>query len=93
MKKKVLALLLTTAMVVTGLVGCGTKEEAAPAAEAATEEAAPAEEAASAEEAAPAETAENFKVGITIQSLENSYWAGVFGEVEVLLKERINCIK
>ncbi|MDD2968487.1 MAG: sugar ABC transporter substrate-binding protein [Lachnospiraceae bacterium] len=86
MKKKVLALLLTTAMVVAGLVGCGTKEEAAPA-EAATEEAAPA-----AEEAAPAEeaeaAAENFKVGITIQSLENSYWAGVFGEVELLLKEK-----
>lgn len=29
-----------------------------------------------------------FKVGITIQSLENSYWAGVFGEVEELLKEK-----
>lgn len=29
-----------------------------------------------------------FKVGITIQSLENSYWAGVFGEVEQLLKAK-----
>ena len=29
-----------------------------------------------------------YKVGITIQSLENSYWAGVFGEVENLLKEK-----
>ena len=29
-----------------------------------------------------------FKVGITIQSLENSYWAGVFGDVETLLKEK-----
>lgn len=29
-----------------------------------------------------------YKVGITIQSLENSYWAGVFGEVEKLLKEK-----
>ena len=29
-----------------------------------------------------------FKVGITIQSLENSYWAGVFSEVEALLKEK-----
>ena len=26
-----------------------------------------------------------FKVGITIQSLENSYWAGVFGEVKKML--------
>jgi ribose transport system substrate-binding protein len=28
------------------------------------------------------------KVGITIQSLQNSYWAGVFGEVETLLEEK-----
>jgi ribose transport system substrate-binding protein len=26
-----------------------------------------------------------FKVGVTIQSLENSYWAGVFGDVEKLM--------
>ena len=29
-----------------------------------------------------------FKVGITIQSLENSYWAGVFGEVKKILQEK-----
>ena len=29
-----------------------------------------------------------FKVGITIQSLENSYWAGVFGEVKKMLQEK-----
>ena len=29
-----------------------------------------------------------FKVGVTIQSLENSYWAGVFGEVEKLMKAK-----
>lgn len=28
------------------------------------------------------------KIGITIQSLENAYWAGVFGEVENLLKQK-----
>ncbi len=28
------------------------------------------------------------KVGVTIQSLENSYWAGVFGEVENLMDEK-----
>ncbi len=32
--------------------------------------------------------ADTFKVGITIQSLENSYWAGVFGEVESLMKAK-----
>ena len=54
MKKKVLASLLSVAMVATMLIGCGAKEEAAaPApAPAATEEAAPAEEEAPAEEAA-----------------------------------------
>ena len=47
MKKKLIATLLCTAMVVASLAGCGSKEAAstdAPAAEAA-EEAAPAEEA------------------------------------------------
>ena len=43
MKKKVLATLISVAMVASLLVGCGAKEEAAaPAAPAATEEAAPA---------------------------------------------------
>ena len=54
MKKKLLSVLLSVAMVATMLAGCGAKEEAAaPAEEAAVEEAAPAEEAA---EAAPAES-------------------------------------
>jgi len=34
------------------------------------------------------EESDTFKVGITIQSLENSYWAGVFGEVEALMKAK-----
>ena len=29
-----------------------------------------------------------FRVGVTIQSLENSYWAGVFGEVEKEMKAK-----
>lgn len=45
MKKKLLSVLLSVAMVATCLAGCGAKEEAAaPAEEAAVEEAAPAEE-------------------------------------------------
>lgn len=80
MKKKFMALLLTGILAVTGLVGCGTKAPATPAAPAATEE----------KKEAPAETTKDakFKVGITIQSLENSYWAGVFGEVEKLMKDK-----
>ncbi|SCP97702.1 sugar ABC transporter substrate-binding protein [Anaerobium acetethylicum] len=73
MKKRLIALLLTTAMVVTGLVGCTTKEPTTD--NKTTEE-------------TEKETGDTFKVGITIQSLENSYWAGVFGEVETLLKEK-----
>lgn len=91
MKKKLITLFLATAMVVGTLVGCGTEEpgksaetaQEAPAAETAEEEAPAAEEAA--EEAASGEA---FKVGITLQSLENSYWAGVFAEVETLLKDK-----
>ena len=57
MKKKVLSLVLVSAMTAALFAGCGKKEEA-PAEEApATEEAAPAEEEASTEEAAPAEEA------------------------------------
>ena len=45
MKKRILSMILATAMVATVLVGCGAKEEAAaPAEEAAVEEAAPAGE-------------------------------------------------
>ncbi|MBQ6807224.1 MAG: extracellular solute-binding protein [Lachnospiraceae bacterium] len=54
MKKKVLAALLTTAMVATTLVGCGSSEAETPAAEETTEEA-PAEEAAPADDAAAEE--------------------------------------
>ena len=66
MKRKILSMILATAMVAAMLVGCGAKE--APAADAAVEEEAPAaEEAAPAvEEEAPAEeaAAELIKVGI-----------------------------
>jgi len=39
------------------------------------------------EQEAPAEETP-FQVGITIQSLENSYWAGVFGVVDGLMSEK-----
>ena len=73
MKKKLLAVLMTAAMVLS-LVACGGKEEAAPEAPAATEEAAPAEEA----------EAVDLKVGLVTdlggvedQSFNQSAWEGL----------------
>ncbi len=74
--KKFLSITLLVTLLVSVLAGCSmSAPTAAPAATTA---------AAATEAAAPA----NFKVGITIQSLENSYWAGVFGVVEELMKEK-----
>ena len=73
MKKRLLSMILATAMVATMLVGCGAKEEAAAPAkeEAAVEEAAPA-----AEEAAPAaeETAAGGKVGVAMPTKDLQRW-------------------
>ncbi len=77
MKKKVLATLMSVAMVATLLVGCGETETAsAPAADtsAATEEAAPAADAAPAEVAAPAADAGALKFDIVVKSFQSSYW-------------------
>ena len=74
MKKRILSMILATAMVATVLVGCGAKEEAAaPAADAAVEEAAPAEDAA-AEEAAPAADANGKKVGVAMPTQSSERW-------------------
>ncbi len=88
MKKKIISLLLVGAMVLTGLVGCSTKEPGKDSAPATTEDTKTTDTAEPAKEEATTDAAQPFKVGITIQSLENSYWAGVFGEVEKLLKEK-----
>ncbi|MCD8499162.1 MAG: hypothetical protein LRY35_04280 [Clostridiales bacterium] len=65
--KKILSIALLVALMVGVLAGCSTTP---PTAAPAATTAAPAGETT----AAPA-AAGNFKVGITIQSLENSYWA------------------
>lgn len=72
MQKRFMALFLMGIMVVALFAGCNVKQPEQVSAPEATEEV--------------ADTP--FKVGVTIQSLENSYWAGVFGEVELLLKEK-----
>lgn len=78
--KKLVALLLGVAMTGSLLAGCGSKAEPTSG-----DNKEPAKT-----EAKDSETKSDgkFKVGITIQSLANSYWAGVFGEVETLLKEK-----
>ena len=94
MKKKVLAALMSIAMVASLLVGCGATEEA-PAAEApaaATEEA-PAEEAPAAEEAAPAASGD-LTFEVIVKSYQSSYWqaavTGINQEAEKL-GVTVNC--
>jgi len=81
MKRKILSVLVATAMVTTLLAGCGakTEEAAAPVEEAAVEEAAPVEEAA-VEEAAPAEaaTTEGGLVYLVSKGFQHQYWQAVY---------------
>lgn len=75
--KKILAVLMTAALGLSMLAGCTTKEET---------------DSTAGSEKKTEDTADKgdgkYKLGITIQSLENDYWAGVFGEVERMLKEK-----
>lgn len=70
--KKFITALLVTVMMGALLAGCGPTLDA-PTANTSEEE---------------SDTKDSFKVGVTIQSLANSYWAGVFAEVESLMKEK-----
>ncbi len=89
MSKKVLSVLLATAMTASLLVGCGGA--AAPAADAAapaaTEEAAPAaDEAPAAEEAAPAAEATGTKVGVAMPTKDLQRWNQDGSNMEEQLK-------
>ena len=85
MKKSIMVLLLIGVLVVSGLTGCHVaKPEDSTAAKTEETKAGAADE----KKDEVVEEDKNFKVGITIQSLENSYWAGVFGEVETLIKSK-----
>lgn len=101
MKKKLLSLLVATAMIATVLTGCVNKGDSAASAEAPA--AAGSSEGAEAAEAPTADTTESTdgiqaddelyakadlsvlsgkKIGVTIQSLRNAYWAGVMSALE-----------
>ncbi len=75
MSKKFMALMLVAVLVISALTGCGAKQSEATATNAG-------------DNGGESAATKPYKVGITIQSLENSYWAGVFGEVEALMKEK-----
>lgn len=83
MKKKLFIMLLIGIMAVAGLVACNSGGKSTSGDQ--TEEK-PTQAAGDSQDSDGGEET-TFKIGITLQSLENSYWAGVFGEVEKLLKE------
>lgn len=85
MKKKILSTLLSITMVIL-MVGCssGGNQEQATHTEAVVEK-----NTESSENSGDKTSSDKaYKVGITIQTLDNSYWAGVFSEVEKELKAR-----
>ena len=73
--KRLFSIIISVVMIAALFAGCGGGSAPAPAAEA------------EASNEAPAESGGTYSIGITIQSLENAYWAGVFGEVEALLRD------
>lgn len=80
MKKKVLAMLLTTAMVATMAVGCGSKDSGS---EEAAESAAPA-----------AEASGDYSFEIIVKSYQSSYWQAAVKGIEEVAGEmgvKVNC--
>ncbi|MDL2249767.1 substrate-binding domain-containing protein [Lachnospiraceae bacterium OttesenSCG-928-J05] len=71
MKKRILSVLLCVVMVSMLLMGCGGKSD----------------DGGSADGDSDKDSGGKEKIGITIQSLKNDYWAGVMGKLEELLKE------
>ena len=71
MKKRILAMIVSLAMVGTMLMGCsgGSEKESGGSSEGGSGDG-------------------KYKVGITIQSLSNAYWAGVMGKLQELLDEK-----
>mgnify|MGYP004448048141 CR=1 FL=1 len=85
--KKLLSLILVSAMVLCMLTACGSTQEAAPEAEA-TEEAAPAEEAA--EEEAPAAEEESYTISVILKTTASEYWGYVVAGAEAYMKDHPN---
>jgi ribose transport system substrate-binding protein len=78
MKRKAVLVLLWMAVAMLIFAGCTTQQPGSGDGDKGTPSANSNESNASGEK--------QYSIGITIQSLENAYWAGVFGEVEKILK-------
>lgn len=87
MKQKSLSLILVGILIIAMAVGCNSQEPEEASEPTSSNETAE-NSSGGTEEVEEQADEEPFKVGITIQSLENSYWAGVFGEVEALMYDR-----
>ena len=90
MKKKLLSVLLTTAMVASMLVGCGSSQGAAESTSTSTDtqEAAPAEDASSETTDAAADTAAGSgKVGVAMPTKDLQRWNQDGSNMETQLKE------
>ena len=72
MKKKILSAILCVAMIATMAVGCTTKSPTSGGDDKKDD----------------GGKKDSYKVGITIQSLKNDYWAGVMGKLEELMKDK-----
>ena len=95
MKKRMLAILCATALLLTVLAGCNKGEDAPGGAGGTPSSAAPEKSTADTEAfqatpefyaAADLSALSGKKIGITIQSLQNTYWAGVMAALEDVLK-------
>ncbi len=69
MKKKIVSILLCTAMVGTMAVGCGSSDSKS-------------------DSKSSSKGKDSYKIGISVQSLDNAYWAGVMGKLEEQLKDK-----
>jgi len=75
MKKKLLGVILCIAMIAAMAMGCTTES--------------PVSSDSGSEDSSSADSGDGtVKIGITIQSLKNDYWAGVMGKLEDLMKEK-----
>lgn len=72
MKKKLLSVILCVAMIAVIVAGCSTKSPISD----------------DGKKKADTKKDGKYKIGITVQSLKNDYWAGVMGKLEKLMKAK-----